>query len=140
MGRGRPPDVGRRRKFFRARRQVVAVGNTYDEVVFDPLLEREFLRIERIAVVDYDSCLDNIRLYVRGHGYPHWIGETYPGDPDVICWVTRPTYLVAGEQVVARFYAATASDNLEMLLEGWIIDYPMPREVDILAVVEAGVD
>lgn len=129
---GRPSNVGRRRKWFRARRKATAAGGTYDEVEYSPLLDREFLQITRIAVEDETSDPSGqIRIYVAGHGYEHWIGgEASPGSA-TLYWVTWPTYLVAGEKVVARFYGATASDNLVMYLEGWIWDYPPAPEVPL---------
>jgi len=122
---GRPPNVGRRRKWFRARRAAKAAGGTYDEVEFAPQLEEEFLQITRIVVEDEDSDPDGkLRIYVAGHGYEHWIGEEASPGEAILYWVRWPTFLVAGESVVARFYGVDDGDNLVMLLEGWIWDYP----------------
>lgn len=123
MGRGL--NVGRRRKWFRARREATAAGGTYDEVEYTPTLDREFLQITRISVEDEDSDPSGkLRIYVAGHGYPHWIGEEASPGEATLYWVRWPTFLVTGESVVARFYGATADDILSMYLEGWIWDYP----------------
>jgi len=123
----RPLDVGRRRKWFRGRRVAAAAGGTYDEVVYDPLLEAQFLQLTTVAVEDETNAPSgHIRVYVRGHGYEHWILDEASPSADTLYWARWPTYLVEGEQLVARFYGATASDRLVLYFEGWIHDYPMP--------------
>lgn len=113
------------RQWFRSRRQVIAVGGTYDEVVYDPGLEKDFIQFTRISVEEKGSGPDSIRVYVGGHGYEHWVGEEPDCDGDTLYWIDWPTYLVPGEQLVARFYAATADDVLDLLVEGWIYDPPL---------------
>lgn len=137
---GRPPDVGRRRKWFRLRRQLNAVGGTYDEIEYDPLLEREFLQIARIAVEDEDNAPTEIRLFITGHGYNHPVAEETSPSAATLYWVRWPTYLVAGEKLVARFTGATASDKLVMYLEGWIHDYPVRPPEGALGILDAVVE
>jgi len=121
-----PPNVGRRFKWFRRRCDEVAAGGAYDDVEYVPLLEREFLQIARIAVEDEDNAATEIRLFITGHGYDHPVAEESTVTAATLYWVRWPTYLVAGEKLVARFYGATADDKLVMYLEGWIRDYPSP--------------
>jgi len=115
---------GLSRQWFRARRQLNAAGDDYDDVEYDPLLQNAFLQITRIGVLDYDNAPTKIRLYVKGHGYEHWVGEEASPNADTLYWIEWPTYLVENEQLVARFYGATTADKLEMILEGWLYDPP----------------
>lgn len=115
---------GLSRQWFRTRRQVIAAGGAYDEVEYNPLLQNAFLQITRVGVLDEDHAPTKVRLYVKGHGYEHWEGEEASPLKDTLYWIEWPTYLVEGEQLVARFYGATLADNLEMILEGWLYDPP----------------
>jgi len=106
-------------------------------VEYAPLLDKEFLQITRIAVEDEDSDPDGkIRIYVAGHGYEHWIGEEASPGAAILYWVVWPTFLVAGEKVVARFTGVDAGDNLVMYLEGWIHDYPPAPGAPLEALAE----
>ena len=113
------------RRWFRARRQLVAAGGTYDEVVYGPLLEKDYIQFTRICVEEKTNAPTSIRVYVGGHGYEHWVGEEKTVAAGTLYWIDWPTYLVPGEQLVARFYGATAGNVLELLLEGWIYDPPL---------------
>ena len=113
------------REWFRARRKFVALGGTYDEVVYDPELEKDYIQLTRISVEVEGGNPDQIRVYVRGHGYPHWVGEEVEPEHDRLYWIEWPTYLVPGEQLVARFTGADAGDVLHLLVEGWIYDPPL---------------
>jgi len=113
------------RAWFRARRQLVAVGGTYDEVVYDPLLEKDYIQFTRISVEEKTNAATSVRVYVAGHGYEHWVGEEKTVAAGTLYWIEWPTYLVPGEQLVARFTGATADDELVMILEGWIYDPPL---------------
>ena len=113
------------RRWFRARRQKVAVGGAFDEVVYDPLLEKDYIQFTRICVEAKGSNPDKIRVYVQGHGYEHWVGEEVEPSHSTLYWIEWPTYLVPGEQLVARFYGMDATNELEMILEGWIYDPPL---------------
>jgi len=132
-----PPNVGRRFKWFRRRCDEIAVGDTYDDVEYVPLLEREFLQVARIAVEEEGTAPTEIRLFITGHGYDHPVAEETSPAADTLYWVRWPTYLVAGEKLVARFYGATADDKLVMYLEGWIRDYPVPPPEGALGVGDA---
>lgn len=113
------------RRWFRARRTLVALGGAYDEVVYDPLLEKDYIQLTRISVEEKGSGPDSIRIYVGGHGYEHWVAEEPSCSGDTLYWVEWPTYLVPGERLVARFYTATVDNVLELLVEGWIYDPPL---------------
>lgn len=113
------------RQWFRARRQVVAAGGAYDEVVYDPLLEKDYIQFTRICVEEKTNGPVSIRVYVGGHGYEHWVGEEKDPKGSTLYWIEWPTYLVPGEQLVVRFTGATADDELVLLLEGWIYDPPL---------------
>lgn len=132
-----PPNVGRRYKWFRRRCDEVAVGGASDDVEFVPLLEREFLQIARIAVEDEDNDPTEIRILIAGHGYDHPVAEETSPSAATLYWVRWPTYLVAGEKLVARFTGATANDKLVMYLEGWIRDYPVPPPEGALGIADA---
>lgn len=125
------------RQWFRLRRSALAAGGTYDEVEFDPLLENRFLQITRISVIDVNNAPTKIRLYVKGHGYEHWVGEETTVVANTLYWIEWPTYIAEGEQLVARFYGATANDVLTMLVEGWSYDPPTIQTVVNVTVVPA---
>lgn len=124
MGRGRPPDVGRRLKWFRDRRMGIAGSTGVDEVEYKPQLDREFLQITRISVEDKDHGADRVRVVVRGHGYGHPELEQVEAVAGTLYWDRRPTYLVSGEWIVGIWTAPTEGDTLAMYVEGWIHDYP----------------
>ena len=63
------------RMWFRDRRQLNAVGGTYDELVYTPLLEKDYIQFTRIGVEDESNTCTKIRVYVRGHGYDHPVAE-----------------------------------------------------------------
>ena len=113
------------RCWFRDRRQLNAVGGTYDELVFNPLLEKDYIQFTRIGVEDESNTCTKIRVYVRGHGYDHPVAEETSITAGVLYWVDWPTYLVPGEELVVRFIGATAADKLAMYFEGWIYDPPL---------------
>lgn len=135
-----PRDVRRRRKWFRLRRHLAAVGGTYDDVEFAPKLEDEFIQVARIAVEDEDNNPTEIRIFIDGHGYNHPVAEETSPVAATLYWVRWPTYIVTGEKLVARFTGATAADNLYMYLEGWRIQYPAPVTEGVLGAVEVIVE
>lgn len=122
------PDA-RRRNYFRARRVLVATGGTFDELEFAPTPDAEIYHIMRFAVEDETSSPSgDIRVYVKGHGYEHWIMDQESPSAGVLYWERWPTFLFSGESLVARFNGATASDRLVMYLEGWYWVRPPVRE------------
>lgn len=108
------------RKYFRDRRSLVAVDATYNEVVYGPILENRRYHITRFAVEAETSAPDtDIRVYVKGHGYEHWLSEQDSPAAATLYWDVDETFLVMGESLVARFTGADADDILQMYVEGW---------------------
>lgn len=105
---------------FRERRTVKAAGDTYDEVEFGPILENRLYEITRFAVEDETTApTGDIRVYVKGHAYNHpLVEEDYPVAA-TLYWETDPVIITMGESLVARFTGATASDVLQLYVEGW---------------------
>lgn len=112
------------RQWFRQRIKGLAAGGTYDELEYRHSLENYWLQITRISVEEKANAPSSIRLYVKGHGYEHWVGEETNPSAGVLYWIEWPTYLTEGETLVARFYGATTDNELEMLIEGWAYDPP----------------
>ena len=108
------------RHYFRDRRSLVAADATYNEVAYGPILENRRYHITRLAVEDETTGPDtDIRVYVKGHGYTHWLLEQDSPAAATLYWDTDGTFLVMGESLVARFTGADASDVLQMYVEGW---------------------
>lgn len=108
------------RHYFRARRTLPAVGGTYDDVEFGPIEEDRLYHITRFGVEDKTTAPDtDIRCYVKGHGYEHWLNEENAPVAGVLYWDTDGTFLVMGESLVARFTGADPADVLELYVEGW---------------------
>jgi len=116
--------AGVTRQWFRHRINGIAAGNAYDELVYRHHLEQYFLQITRISLEEESNAPDSMRLYVKGHGYEHWVGEEKSPSAGTLYWIDWPTYLVEGETLVARFYNTTAGNKLHMLIEGWAYDPP----------------
>ena len=116
--------VGVTRQWFRHRVKGIAAGGAYDEIEYRHSLEAFYLQITRISLEEKGTASSSIRLYVKGHGYEHWIGEEKTVVVDTLYWIEWPTYLVEGETLVARFIGATEDNVLEMLVEGWAYDPP----------------
>lgn len=105
---------------FRSRRTAAAVGGTYDEVTFGPIVKDRIYHIERFAAEDETSDPDgDLRVYVRGHGYEHWLNEQDTVALDTLYWDVDGTFLVMGESLVARFTGVDAADFLRLYVEGW---------------------
>lgn len=91
-----------------------------DEVKFGPIEHDRLYVITRFAVEDETSAPSgDIRCYVEGHGYEHWLNEENSPAAGVLYWDTDGTFLVMGEFLVARFTGATANDVLELYVEGY---------------------
>ena len=117
------------RKYFRDRRSLVAVGGVYDEVEYRPLVDGAIYHIMRFAVEDEDNTLTgDLRVYVKGHGYEHWLMSQETAAAGQLYWERWPTFLFRGESLVARFTGATANDVLNLYLEGWYWVHPVNRE------------
>lgn len=111
------------RNYFRAQRQAVAVGGTYDEVKFGPILEDRHYHITRFAAEDETSAPSgDIRVYVDGHGDQNWLTEQDSPAAATLYWDTDETFLTQGESLVARFTGATAGDRLALYVEGWWVE------------------
>lgn len=108
------------RHYFRQRQTLPAVGGTYDEVEFGAVEYNRLYHITRFAVEDETHDLTgDCRVYVKGHGYEHWLNEENTVTAGVLYWDVDGTFLVMGESLVARFTGATASDVLELYVEGY---------------------
>lgn len=105
---------------FRLHRTLVALGGTYDEIEFGPILENRLYMITRHAVEDEThSPTGDIRTYVKGHGYEHWENEQDSPGSATLYWDKDPVHLVMGESLVARITGATAGDVLQLYVGGW---------------------
>ncbi len=108
------------RNYFRDRRFLVAVGGTYDDVEYAPPPEVGICHVTRLGVEDETNAPStDIRVYVKGHGYEHWLMEENSPAAGVLYWDAEETFLMTGEALVARFTGATASDVLRLYVEGW---------------------
>lgn len=112
------------RQWFRQRIKAIGAGGAYTDVEYRHFLENYWLQITRISLEEKGSGPDKIRVFVKGHGYEHWVGEETSCSGDTLYWIEWPTYLTEGETLVARFYEAVDGDELEMLIEGWAYDPP----------------
>lgn len=108
------------RHYFRDRRSLVAVGGTYDDVEYAPPPEVGPCHVTRLGVEDETTAPDtDIRVYVKGHGYEHWLLEQDSPAAATLYWDEDGTFLMAGESLVARFTGADPNDVLRLYVEGW---------------------
>lgn len=115
------------RHYFRDRRSLVAVGGTYDEVTYTPPPEVGPCHVTRLAVEDETNAPStDIRVYVKSHGYEHWLLEENTPAAGVLYWDDEGTFLMTEEELVARFTGATAADVLRLYVEGWWEDPEEP--------------
>ena len=73
----------------------------------------------------------DLSVYVKGHGYAHWLMSQESPAAGQLYWERWPTFLFRGESLVARFIGATAGDVLNLYLEGWYWVYPVDREAPL---------
>lgn len=104
---------------FRTRRTKKAAGGTYDEVEFGPIVENRLYRITRFSAEDETTDpTGDLRCYIKGHGYNHWLVQEESPATATLYWESEPTFLVMGESLVARITGATANDVLNLYVEG----------------------
>ena len=107
------------RNHFRERRTKLAGTGAYTDVEFGPILEDRLYIIRRFAVEDETSApATDIRVFVSGHGYNHLLNEQNSPAAATLYWDVDKTYLRQGESLVARFTGPTASDVLQLYVEG----------------------
>jgi len=108
------------RHYFRQRQTLAAVGGAYDELEFAPVLAGRICHITRFACEDEtDDLTGDLRVYIKGHGYEHWLNEENTVTEDVLYWDVDGTFLTEGESLVARFTGATDGNVLELYIEGY---------------------
>lgn len=108
------------RNWFRTRRSKESAGGSYDDVSFGPVEPGRHYTIQRYAVEDENSALTgDIRVFVAGHGYNHYLVEKDTPAAAELVWENEPTHLFEGETLTARFTGATSGDDLHLYLEGW---------------------
>ena len=113
---------------FRDEQTKIALGGIYDEVEFGPIRRECYYHISRFAAEDETSAPStDIRCYVKGHGYEHWLNEENSPAAGVLYWDPDGTFLTMGESLVARFTGATAADRLRLFVEGWWEELGGPR-------------
>lgn len=106
--------------FFRQRVTKAAGSGAYTDVAFGPAQPGRRYTITRLAVEDETSAPStDIRVFVDGHGYPHYILEQNSPAAATLYWENEPTLLFEGESLVARFTGATLNDVLQLYVEGW---------------------
>lgn len=109
------------RFFFRTTIQEAAAGGTYDDVAYACPVEHAYAEITRWAAEDETSAPTSIRSLVTGHGAAYMLNEQDPAAAATLYWDADRTLISDREQLVARFFGATAADVLRLHVEGWIV-------------------
>ncbi len=108
------------RNWFRTRRSIRSAGGSYDDVSFGAIEPGRHYTIERLAVEDEDSAPSgDIRVFVAGHGYNHYLIEQNSPAAATLYWANEPIHLFEGETLTVRFTGCASGDDLQMYIEGW---------------------
>ena len=109
------------RFFFRTTIRVAAAGGASDDVAYECPVEHAYAEITRWSVEDETSAPASIRTVVTGHGEEYMLDEQDPAAAATLYWDADRTIISDREQLVARFFGATAADVLKLHVEGWIV-------------------
>jgi len=75
--------------------------------------------IQTLAFENETSVTAEVRVYIEGHGYPHYILQQENPPAADLYWFTDDFLLVEGERLVCRFTGTTSGDLLRMYLTGY---------------------
>jgi len=104
---------------LRKRYTAVSGGGTYDEVKSDYVEWGRFWKVESVAFENETSSFTQLRIYIEGPGYEHWLYEKQSPIGGKLYWSEEDFTMGAGERLVARFIGCTLGDKLVMYLNGY---------------------
>lgn len=107
-----------KRNYFRWRGGKIAAAGT-NEIAFPRVEPGRQYHITRIAVENETSASTDVRILVRGHGYDHYELEQDSPAAATLYWDSDPIDLGEGEDFVAKWTGASASDLLLFYVEGY---------------------
>jgi len=108
-----------KRSVLRKVYRVVSTGAAYDDVAADRVDPGELWRIESISAENETSNFTELRIYIKGHGYEHWLYEKENPLGGKLYWSEEDITLGEGEQIIARFSGCTSGDKLAFYLNGY---------------------
>jgi len=103
---------------LRWRLSKVSAGGDYDDLKFGPIKAGEIYQVNRLAVENESNAFTEIRLFVDGRGYNHYLEESNSPAKATLFWITEPFFLFEGETLVVRCTGCTNLDKLFAYLEG----------------------
>jgi len=95
---------------------------TSHDLETDPVDEGWEWRIEGLAFEDETSAATEVRVWIKGHGYKHYICEQVSLSATTLYWFNDDFSLFEGEQLVFSFLGVTAGDELRAYIRGYKIE------------------
>jgi len=75
--------------------------------------------IQNAGFEDETSNFTELRIFIQGHGYNHYIEEQDNPLAGHLFTLDREVFLHEGEELVARFTGTSSGDSLAMYLSGY---------------------
>jgi len=106
---------------FRQRLSKVAAGGTFDDLKFGPIKAGEIYHIQGLAMENEATTITDIRVFIDGHGYNHYLYEQKAPAAGYLYWAEDDFYVFEGEELVIRFTGCDPLDKLAAYLNGTFI-------------------
>ena len=113
-------EKGPRTQILRERYRATATGGTYDYVKSDRVPPGQEWVITTHSFENETGARGTVRGYADGHGYNHWFWEQESPAAATLYWWKQEIRLREGEQLSCRQASCTASDKLQLLINGYI--------------------
>lgn len=97
----------------------VVSDTTLEEIVFAKVETGWVRSIRNLTYADETTTLTKIEVVVRTRGYDHLIERVTAPAAAAAVLRTEEIFLTEGEQLVVKFYGATASDVIVAYLSGY---------------------
>lgn len=107
------------RRLIRLPLYTVAVAGT-NILLTDPVPEGQTWRIEQLSCENETSGSTDVRGYIAGHGYNHYLFEQDSPAAITLYWYNDDFFLAPGERLALRWTGATAGDKLRGYLTGYV--------------------
>jgi len=97
----------------------ISGGATTEEIESDSPDPGELWCLQHIATENETSNSSEVRLYVKGRGYEHYIDEQDDPLAGHLFTVDKAVYLYEHEKLVAKWGGTTSGDKLTLYYEGY---------------------